>query len=335
MFLIGGCSFNSGRIRLLNYDVATSLFGNVPDEIAVAKGDTLYSISRRYDVPLRDLITVNSLTPPYTLAVGQLLKIPSARYHIVSKGDTLYNVSKRYNVDITTLSRLNNIEAPYTLSIGQKLMLPGTTGTAYVYEESSEDETGTVWLAPKASSVPASSRTLLKTSAPAKKTVSVKKSSSSKKTVQKKTSAKKVSSVRKTTKTSSRATVVKSRKTKFAWPVKGKIISKFGTIGKGRNNDGINIRAPRGTSVKAADKGVVVYAGNELKGFGNLILVKHSGGWITAYAHNQKLLVKKGQKVVKGEKIATVGNTGGVSEPQLHFEIRAGKKPVNPVTYLP
>ena len=86
MFLIGGCSFNSGRIRLLNYDVATSLFGNVPDEITVAKGDTLYSISRRYDVPLRDLITVNSLTPPYTLAVGQVLKIPSARYHIVSKG---------------------------------------------------------------------------------------------------------------------------------------------------------------------------------------------------------------------------------------------------------
>ena len=335
MFLIGGCSFNSGRIRLLNYDVATSLFGNVPDEIAVAKGDTLYSISRRYDVPLRDLITVNSLTPPYTLAVGQLLKIPSARYHIVSKGDTLYNVSKRYNVDITTLSRLNNIEAPYTLSIGQKLMLPGTTGTAYVYEESSEDETGTVWLAPKTSSVPASSRTLLKTSAPAKKTVSVKKSSSSKKTVQKKTSAKKVSSVRKTTKTSSRATVVKSRKTKFAWPVKGQVISKFGPVAKGRNNDGINIKAARGTVVKAADAGTVAYAGNELKGFGNLILIKHNDGWVTAYAHNDTLKVRKGQKVAKGTPIATVGTTGGMTTPQLHFETRAGKKALNPLAYLP
>ena len=118
------------------------------------------------------------------------------------------------------------------------------------------------------------------------------------------------------------------------WPVKGKIISNFGAIGKGRNNDGINIKAALGTTVKCADNGMVAYAGNELKGFGNLILVKHSDGWITAYAHNDKILVKKGQKVRKGEKIATVGSTGGVNSPQLHFEIRARKKAVNPRTYL-
>lgn len=91
----------------------------------------------------------------------------------------------------------------------------------------------------------------------------------------------------------------------------------------------------RGTAVKAADAGTVAYAGNELKGFGNLILVRHNDGWITAYAHNDRLLVKKGQKVRRGEKIATVGATGGVNSPQLHFEIRAGKKAVNPVAYLP
>ena len=85
----------------------------------------------------------------------------------------------------------------------------------------------------------------------------------------------------------------------------------------------------------AADSGTVAYAGNELKGFGNLILIKHSDGWITAYAHNDKLLVKKGQKVVRGEKIATVGSTGSVTTPQLHFEVRAGKKAVNPRSYLP
>ena len=113
------------------------------------------------------------------------------------------------------------------------------------------------------------------------------------------------------------------------------MISGFGTLGKGRKNDGINIKAPLGSDVKAADKGVVAYAGNELKGFGNLILIKHPDGWITAYAHNQKLLVKKGQTVVKGEKIATVGQTGGVDGPQLHFEVRAGKKAVNPRKYLP
>ena len=130
-------------------------------------------------------------------------------------------------------------------------------------------------------------------------------------------------------------TVAKNRKSKFSWPVRGAIVSKFGTIGKGRANDGINIKAARGTAVKAADAGTVAYAGNELKGFGNLILVRHNDGWITAYAHNDRLLVKKGQKVRRGEKIATVGATGGVNSPQLHFEIRAGKKAVNPVAYLP
>lgn len=126
----------------------------------------------------------------------------------------------------------------------------------------------------------------------------------------------------------------KARKSKFDWPVRGPIISKFGNLGKGRTNDGINIKVPLGTSVKAADAGTVAYAGNELKGFGNLILIKHNDGWITAYAHNDRLLVKKGQKIRRGEKIATAGSTGGVNTPQLHFEIRAGKKAVNPQSYL-
>ncbi len=315
LMLLAGCSMNSGRIQLLNYDVATTLFGNVPDTITVAKGDTLYSISRRYDVPLRDLITTNNLRPPYTLAVGQVLRIPSARYHIVEKGDTLYSISKRYGVDLTTLSRVNHIEPPYTLTIGQRLDLPGavTTNTAaYDTEDTTE------WYAPKTTSK--------KSTSTAKKSSTAKKASTAKKQTVKKASS---------STSKSKATTVQKRSSKFAWPVKGKVISKFGAIGKGRNNDGINIQAPKGTAVKAADKGTVVYAGNELKGFGNLILVKHSGGWITAYAHNQKLLVKKGQKVVKGEKIATVGDTGGVNEPQLHFEVRAGKKAVNPLSYLP
>lgn len=96
---------------------------------------------------------------------------------------------------------------------------------------------------------------------------------------------------------------VKKRTAKFAWPVKGTIISKYGTIGKGRNNDGINIRAAKGTAVKAADRGTVVYSGNELKGFGNLILIRHNDGWITAYAHNQKLLVKKGKRLSKAKRL--------------------------------
>ena len=291
VFMTSGCS--SGRIPLLNYNLE-SWWGTTPDYVTVRKGDTLYSIARRYDVPIRELIEINNMRPPYGLRIGQVLKMPDARYHIVAKGDTLYNISKRYNVDMRSLSHVNNLSAPYSLAIGQKLLLPDSVVTK---------QKATHYVANAA--------------AP-------KKTSSWKAKSQKKTYRKAVSY----------NTTVKKRNSKFSWPVRGKVISKFGVIAKGRNNDGINIKAPLGTTVKAADAGTIAYAGNELKGFGNLILLKHSGGWITAYAHNDRLLVKNKQKVRKGEKIATVGSTGGVNSPQLHFEIRAGKKAVNPLNYL-
>src|SRR6185312_13779891 len=121
---------------------------------------------------------------------------------------------------------------------------------------------------------------------------------------------------------------------RFLWPVKGKIISNFGPKKGGLNNDGINIAAPEGATVVAADNGVVAYAGNELRGFGNLLLIRHADGWVTAYAHNEKLLVKRGEKVKRGQAIAQIGSTGNVSAPQLHFEIRKGTDPVDPLRYL-
>lgn len=295
--MLSGCASN--KIPLLNYTLETWWGRNsaTPEFVVVKKGDTLYSISRRYDVPLREVIENNNLRPPYALRIGQKLKMPKAKYHIVCKGDTLYNISKRYNVDMNSLSKTNKLYAPYSLKIGQKLLLPGSVVSK-----------------PQASHYVANTPEV--------------------------TSKWKFKNTNNATKLSSRTSgktytqIVKKRNSKFAWPVTGKITSKFGIIAKGRNNDGINIKAPFGSSVKAADAGTVAYAGNELKGFGNLILIKHTGGWITAYAHNDKLLVKKGQKVRKGEKISTVGSSGGVSSPQLHFEIRAGKKAVNPLLYL-
>ena len=271
LLLLTGCSTHSG-IRLFNYDLG-SFFGGTPDYVTVQKGDTLYSIARRYNVPIRDMIEANGLRPPYTLNIGRVLKMPNARFHIVEKGDTVYNISKRYDVDMRSLSKLNNIAAPYALRIGQRLVIPGSVVSS--------------------STTPTTARK----AATASKASSWKASSAKKKT----TSAAKKKTTRTTT------TTVKKRTSKFAWPVQG----------------------------KAADAGTVAYAGNELRGFGNLILIKHSGGWMTAYAHNDRILVRKGQKVKKGEKISTVGSTGGVSTPQLHFEIRAGKKAVNPKAYLP
>lgn len=121
---------------------------------------------------------------------------------------------------------------------------------------------------------------------------------------------------------------------KFSWPLKGKVISSYGPKDKGLHNDGVNIAAPRGSSVKAAENGVVAYAGNEIRGFGNLLLIKHDGGWVSAYAHNDALLVKRGQKVNRGQVISKVGSTGSVTSPQLHFELRKGSNAVDPDKYL-
>jgi murein DD-endopeptidase MepM/ murein hydrolase activator NlpD len=121
---------------------------------------------------------------------------------------------------------------------------------------------------------------------------------------------------------------------KFRWPVKGKVIAGFGPKSDKSHNDGINISVPQGTEVLAAESGVVAYAGNELKGYGNLILIRHDGGWVSAYAHGDELLVKRGDKVKRGQPIAKAGNTGAVDQPQVHFELRQDSKPVDPMPHM-
>ncbi|NOT40695.1 MAG: peptidoglycan DD-metalloendopeptidase family protein [Alphaproteobacteria bacterium] len=121
---------------------------------------------------------------------------------------------------------------------------------------------------------------------------------------------------------------------RFLWPVQGKVVSNFGRRGTGVHNDGINIAADPNTPVKAADTGTVVYAGNDIDAYGNLLLVRHANGYVTAYAHNKKLLVGRGDTVSRGDTIALVGSTGDVDRPQLHFEIRKGDRAVDPNRYL-
>lgn len=120
----------------------------------------------------------------------------------------------------------------------------------------------------------------------------------------------------------------------FRWPVRGRVVAGFGPKSNGEKNEGINLAVPEGTSVKAAEDGVVAYSGNELKGYGNLVLVRHSNGYVTAYAHANELKVKRGETVKRGQIIATAGQTGNVPSPQLHFEVRKGSTPVDPMPYL-
>lgn len=303
--LFTGCYAGNNGIPLFN----SYGYNYTPNSVIVQKGDTLYSLSRKYEIPLRSLIEENNLSAPYTLNVGQNLRLPVRKTHTVAKGETLYAISKKYDVDITSLSKLNGLEAPFTLNVGQVLALPGSVGNdSTVYAKSASGGSSSF---------------------------SKKKITPAKQTSKTQAKAKTTATSKKIAKAAPRQRVSTYRKSKFIWPVNGSVVSNFGVVGKGRRNDGINIKAATGTNVKAADKGIVAYAGNELKGFGNLVLIKHSDGYITAYAHNDKLYVKKGQKVLRGEKIATVGRTGSVNTPQLHFEVRAGKKAVNPRQYLP
>ena len=120
----------------------------------------------------------------------------------------------------------------------------------------------------------------------------------------------------------------------FRWPVRGRVITGFGPKASGGQNDGINVAVPEGTPIKAAEEGVVAYAGSELKGYGNLVLVRHANGFVTAYAHASELAVKKGETVKRGQVIGKAGATGNVNSPQLHFEVRKGATPVDPTQYL-
>ena len=121
----------------------------------------------------------------------------------------------------------------------------------------------------------------------------------------------------------------------FAWPLRGQLIAGFGAVANGRHNDGIDIAVPVGTPIRAAADGVVVYTGDELKSYGNLVLLRHSGGFVTAYAHADEILVKVNDMVRRGQVIARSGRTGTVTVPMLHFEIRKGDGPVDPRAYLP
>jgi murein DD-endopeptidase MepM/ murein hydrolase activator NlpD len=120
----------------------------------------------------------------------------------------------------------------------------------------------------------------------------------------------------------------------FRWPVRGKVITSYGAKPNGKANDGINLSVPEGTPVRAAEDGVVDYSGNEQKSYGNLILIRHSNGYVTAYAHASEVLVRRGDAIKRGQIIAKSGQSGDVGSPQLHFEIRKGSLPVDPLQFL-
>jgi murein DD-endopeptidase MepM/ murein hydrolase activator NlpD len=250
----------------------------------VSSGDTVYNISQRYRIAMKDIIVVNRLRAPYMLNIGQRLTLPPPQKYEVKPGDTLYGISRTFEVSLTDLARQNNLAPPYTIDSGQQLRLPNAS-RRYV------------------------------SVAPDSKPV-------------------KITNYSANTQSGKILNTPKSAGGKMMWPVSGQVISAYGPKKSGLHNDGINIKAPRGAPVRASDNGVVAYVGNELEGFGYLVLIRHANKWMTAYAHMDNVNIKKGQTVKQGDVIGTVGSTGSVSSPQLHFEIRRGTKALDPVRYL-
>ena len=310
-FVLAACDSFSGPAPVIDrsYGDRQARRASAPDVHVVQRGETVYGIAQRYDVSTRALIERNSLRPPYLLAAGYQLQLPAAQVHIVRRGDTLYAISRQYGVDTASLARANRLRSPYTIHVGQRLFLPFGTrpGTA------SAPRTQVAGVRPTRNT-----RTPAATVAPD--------ASSS------------VSGVpRPRPKPVFRpAPPVPQRDAGgFIWPVDGRVLSSFGAKASALHNDGLNIAAPMGAPVRAADNGVVAYAGNQIRGFGNMLLIKHSDGLITAYAHADKLLVARGDVVSRGQVIARVGKTGGVDAPQLHFEVRQGSRAVDPRKFLP
>jgi murein DD-endopeptidase MepM/ murein hydrolase activator NlpD len=272
------------------------------NKITVASGDTLYSISRNYRIPLRDLIKQNNLTPPYNLKAGSILIIPAPNYHEVKSGESISNIARLYKMNVDNIASINKLEPPYILKTGQKLRISNIQNKDLANNSEKKEV----------------------------KKDELKKGDLKKEEVKNKD----LPAIAKNNYNPNVVEKTLDKFNRFSWPVRGKVVSKFGPKNGGLYNDGINISAPLGTKVKASEDGSVAYVGNELKGYGNLVIIKHSSGFITAYAHLSKTLVKKGQKVKKSDVIAEVGSTGNVKSPQLYFGLRKGRDAINPENYL-
>jgi murein DD-endopeptidase MepM/ murein hydrolase activator NlpD len=308
--------------------------------ITLKPGETLETISRRYGVPVSAILEANNIANPALVHPGQHLVIPRRRgpaaaalsapqtriasaapnpaaapvgpprsalaptdsVHVVVPGETLHSIARLYRKSVLALAKANNIPPDTMVRVGERIIIPGARTAAAPAAPRGEGAVGAI--GPVATAESPHSARLASPMAPAGQESAVK------------------------------AAEPAGGLPSFRWPVRGRIIAGFGPTPNGLQNDGINLAVPEGTPVKAAEDGVVAYAGNELKGYGNLVLLRHANGFVTAYANTSEILVKRGDTVKRGQVIAKSGETGNVTSPQLHFEIRKGSTPVDPAQYL-
>ncbi len=288
--------------------------------VAVQKGDTLYKIASRHGVSIEQIKSANNLKNT-RLSIGQKLTIPGpgspapqtmTASYTVKRGDSVGKIARMHSITQQELQRANGIKNSNLLRPGQQLKIPGQVvsqpqAPVRVVSRSANIPLPVINPARRRPSASEAVNTAISTPRPQQRVAA-------------------------RTKTLPKPEPMAGNQ--FRWPVKGRIVAGFGVKPSGKHNDGINVAVPKGTSIKAAENGVVAYAGSELEPYGNLILIRHANNWVTAYAHNDKLLVKRGDTVRRGQIIGKAGQSGNVSQPQLHFELRKGSKPVNPLSYM-
>lgn len=275
-------------------------YGRSSGAATVAPGDTPAQIARRYDVTIDDVIAANG----QGLQPGQRVNLPPPRLYRAREGDTAYSVARLFDLQPADVIAQNNLYAPYTLRAGQIIHLSPSQAPAVVQQAAMPQAASRQATAPleRIEATPLSSQTQQTPVQP--------------QPIQNNVHA------------------AAPARGLFASPAEGRVISSYGPKPDGKYNDGINIEAPAGSPVRAARDGTVVYSGGKVSGYGNMVLVRHDDGFFTVYSHLADTRVAKGASVARGQAIGTVGSSGGVSGPQLHFEIRKGTKSLDPKDYL-
>lgn len=285
-----------------NYDTAAAPVAPAADAPAdwtrsytVRPGDSLYAIARQNGVKLTDLERYNGIADSRKVKPGTTLKLPGSGGSVAEAQPVAPAQPSRDPAPLTPSP------TPGTVKLGEV-----TNGAAQ--QGSSTPQQPTILNGASGNGSGASGDRVARADTPGSATDAVSPSASSQ-----------------------GGSVAGSR---LRWPVAGKVVAGFGPRADGTHNDGVNLAVPMGTDIHAAEGGVVAYAGDELKGYGNLVLVRHDNGWVTAYAHADELLVKRGDVIKRGQIIAKAGRTGQVDQPQVHFELRQGQKPVDPTPFM-
>ncbi len=300
----------------VSYADRSNLRSEAVNQHSIKSGENLYIIAKKYNTDLRSLIRYNELKPPYVIRIGDKLKIPGSPYHLVKLGESLSAIARKYNTGLRSVVLLNKLKKPYIIKPGQKIYIPDEDVPAKVKEKAKPKAKIAYAPLPKINGFYAPIPKIAQKPKPLFAYAPIPPRTATSRPIPRFSSD------------------FEDNGTPFLPPIKGKIISRFGQQGLGIYNDGINISGKLGSPIRSAKDGEVLYSDNRLQRLGNLVLIRHSGGFITAYAHNAENLVQRGDRVKRGQVIATIGNSGNVKEPQLHFQIRKGNKVLDPEKYI-